>query len=66
MIRVLYIGWQRFNERSHFLVQKAGNEFCWATAGRNDRATGVVRLVDFRFEVKCRCFRRGDEKIAGC
>ena len=31
--------------------------------GRNDRATGVVRFVDFRFEVKCRCFRRGDEKI---
>ena len=65
MIRVLYIGWQRFNERSHFLVQKAGNEFCWAAAGRNDRATGVVRFVDFRFEVKCRCFRRSDEKIAG-
>ena len=34
--------------------------------GRNDRATGVVRFVDFRFEVKCRCFRRGDEKIVGC
>ena len=59
MIRVLYIGWQRFNERSNFLV-------CWATAGRSDRATGVVRFADFRFEVKCRCFRHGDEKIAGC
>ena len=32
----------------------------------NDRATGVVRFVDFWFEVKCRCFRCGDEKIAGC
>ena len=26
----------------------------------------LVRFVDFRFEVKYRCFRRGDEKIAGC
>ena len=66
MISVLYIGWQRFNERSHFLVLKTGNEFCWAIAGRNDRATGVVRFVDFRFEVKCRCFWCGDAKIAGC
>ena len=32
----------------------------------NDRATGFVRFVDFWFEVKCRCFRCGDEKIAGC
>ena len=44
MIRVLYIGWQRFNEKSHFLDKKAGNEFRWTTAGKNGRATRVVVL----------------------
>ena len=28
--------------------------------------TASRRFVDFRFEVKCRCCRCGDEKIAGC
>ena len=26
----------------------------------------MLGLLTFRFEVKCRCFRCGDEKIAGC
>ena len=42
------------------------SEFCWTTACRNDRTNGIVRLVDFRFEIKCRCFRCGDENIADC
>ena len=66
VIRVLYVCWQRFNERSHFLVQKARDKFCWETAGRNDQTTGTVRLVDFRFKIKCRCFRCCDEKIVEC
>ena len=27
---------------------------------------GIVRFVDLRFEIKCRCFRCGDKKITGC
>ena len=42
------------------------SEFCWTTACRNDRANGIVILVDFRFEIKCRCFSCGDENIAVC
>ena len=42
------------------------DKFCWATVGRNDRATRFVRFVDFRFKIKCKCFRCGDDKVAGC
>ena len=29
------------------MIKKAGNEFSGATAGRHDRSTWVVRLVNF-------------------
>ena len=66
MIRVLYIGWQRFKEGATFLSKKLEMSSVGQLPAENDRAIGVVRFVDFQFEVKCRCFRCGDEKIAGC
>ena len=48
MIRVLYIGCQRFNEREAiFLSRKLEMSSVGATAGRNDRAIGVVRFCGF-------------------
>ena len=36
---------------NHDFVKNAGDKFSWATACRNNGSAGIVRFVDFRFEV---------------
>ena len=47
------------------MVKEAGNEFSRATAGRNDRSTWVVGLVNFGKKVHDRSTWCGGDKVLG-
>ena len=53
------------NNGTHERVQIARNEFSGTTAGRNNRASRIVRFVDFRKEINFGGPRSGDDEVFG-
>ena len=47
------------------MIKEAGNEFSKATAGRDDRSTWVVGLVNFGKKVHDRSAWCGGDKVLG-
>ena len=65
MFGILDIGWQILYQGCHNMIKKAGNEFSGGTAGRDDRSTWVVGLVNFGKKVHDRSAWCGGDEVLG-